>query len=188
MKTSWSQQLFLKINSFSQKYSLLDWLIFFCASLMIFILGAGIILWGIIYLAPVDFKTFVKLLLTAMTTGIVFSWFLAIVWPHHRPKVELSGVKTIVGVYQNWKAFPSDHTMLSFILVFVAWFSGMNFWLVVPAFLIACLVGVGRVFGGVHYPRDIIGGFIFAIIFSSLSFWLLGNVTQPLYSFFINLF
>ena len=51
----------------------------------------------------------------------------------------------------------------------------------------ASLIAFSRIYVGVHYPRDIIGGIFFAIFFVFISFKLLENITQPLYNFFINL-
>lgn len=79
-------------------------------------------------------------------------------------------------------SFPSDHTAWSFAVVgmllftflpvfFTAWRERAWGWqspgfatlgapllLLIGAFLIACIIGLARVFVGVHYPGDILGG------------------------------
>ena len=158
-----------------------------CARDFIFIIFILVLFWGIMYLDPVDFKFLIKILLTAGVSGIVVSWVSAMIWSNPRPVAELENIKQIVIPHQTFKSFPSDHTMFSFILVLVPAFLMMPWYFVVGLFLLATMISISRVYGGIHYPRDIIGGFVFALFFSIISFWLLGNVTQPLYSFFMNL-
>jgi undecaprenyl-diphosphatase len=187
MKLTWSHNLFLKINSQIGKSSEFDTFVIFCARWLIYLLWTLILWWGVIYLDPINFKLFVKLIITTSVFSITASIGLALFWRHPRPIKELPYIKQIVMPHQTWKSFPSDHTITAFLFVFVAGFMGMPLWLFLIFFMLATMVALGRVYGGVHYPRDIIGGVFFAIFFSSISFWLLGNVAQPVYSFFMNL-
>jgi len=52
--------------------------------------------------------------------------------------------------------------------------------------VLASLVAGARIYVVVHYPRDIVGGMIFALIFSFLAYWLLNNITQPIYDYLVN--
>lgn len=60
------------------------------------------------------------------------------------------------------KSFPSDHAMTAWLLFFLAVF------LAIPGAsalaLLALWVSWGRVYAGVHYPGDILGGFVVAAI------------------------
>jgi len=53
--------------------------------------------------------------------------------------------------------------------------------------LLATIIAFSRVYVGVHYPRDIVGGFVLALVLLFGSNWLLMNITQPLYTFLTNL-
>jgi undecaprenyl-diphosphatase len=58
-------------------------------------------------------------------------------------------------------SFPSGHTSAAFLVATViAYFTPV---LAIPMFLFAFLVGMARIYLGVHYPSDILGGIIFGI-------------------------
>jgi undecaprenyl-diphosphatase len=59
-------------------------------------------------------------------------------------------------------SFPSYHTAGVFVLALVVLFDWRKFGIIllVPAII----VGIARVFAGVHYPSDILGGILTALI------------------------
>ena len=128
-----------------------------------------------------------KLIITTLSFAIIFSWLTALVVRFHRPMAEMPGIKFLVRPHQTWKTFPSDHTLISFSLVFVAIDSGADMFFSSVLILLAFFIAISRVYVGVHYPRDIVAGFVYAIIFSSLAYWLLENISQPVYSLIINI-
>ena len=56
----------------------------------------------------------------------------------------------------SWKSFPSDHAMSAWLFVWLAVALAVPGWPVLVVF--ALIVSWGRVFAGVHYPLDILGG------------------------------
>ena len=124
------------------------------------------------------------LLLTTIVLSMVLGRLLGLVWKHPRPIVEFPRIKELLVPLENWRSFPSDHTTISFIFAILAFFMGTSLGFIIFLLVGASLVAFSRIYVGVHYPRDIIGGIITAIIFSCLAFWLLGNVTQPIYNLF----
>lgn len=62
-------------------------------------------------------------------------------------------------------SFPSGHTLLAFSVAFSLWMSGLRKaggWLL----FIACCIGFGRIAAGVHYPTDVAGGIVVALLAS----------------------
>lgn len=68
------------------------------------------------------------------------------------------------------QSFPSRHTASAFIIAMA--FLYLNYTYGVIMLVIAIIVGMTRVFTGVHYPKDVIGGAVISILFGMLGFFL----------------
>jgi undecaprenyl-diphosphatase len=188
---SWSKKIFLEINRKVGKNKKLDLFMFFCAHVLIYWIVGIVLFWGAFVLFDLDnsrFALLLKLLLTAVFFALFFNYTLALLWHNPRPILENSNIKVSLKTLGNWKSFPSDHTTIAFIFVFIPLFLGISFHTFYFLLFLACLVSFSRIYVGVHYPRDILGGFVVALFFSLFSFWLLENVTQLLYNNFKLLF
>ena len=64
-------------------------------------------------------------------------------------------------------SFPSGHAMgsmtLAMVLVLLAWHTRWRWWVAIPMALFVLLVGLSRIYLGVHYPSDILAGWVAAI-------------------------
>ena len=73
-------------------------------------------------------------------------------------------------------SFPSGHAMgsmtLAAVLVLLAWRTRWRWWVALPALAFALLVGLSRVYQGVHYPSDILAGWAAAIAWAVLAYLL----------------
>ncbi|MFA5128162.1 MAG: phosphatase PAP2 family protein [Patescibacteria group bacterium] len=73
-----------------------------------------------------------------------------------RPHITEPATRQLFKPMMGWKSFPSDHTMTAFLIFFTACVFGLAG---TPAlFVLALWAAFGRMFSGVHYPIDIIGG------------------------------
>ncbi len=99
-----------------------------------------------------------------------------------RPFAALPDVHRLIEVDHVNASFPSGHASLTFALAFVVFRRDRDWGI---AFLIlAALVGAGRVFVGVHFPADIVGGAVGGWFASWLVNWFekreLGKIARAL--------
>jgi undecaprenyl-diphosphatase len=139
----------------------------FCASYLvyfIFLIAAGCI----IYLAiKRERKPAIYFMVTLAVTFVLLQ-FMAIFNFDHRPFMD--HYLTQLVAHASGKSFPSDHTTvtagIAFGLLFFTRFKKLG-----AAILIAaCLIGFARIFVGIHYPLDILGGLVTGLLGGALTF------------------
>ncbi len=165
MKRSWSTDLFLKLNALQGVSHTLDILMFACANYLIYVLGFIVGIRALWLWVPDQFiilEYFILFIVIALACSLGTSWWIGWMWPHRRPIVEHPRIKQMFRPMSTWKSFPSDHTIASFILVEAMILFSAPLWLSILLLGMACAIGASRVYAGVHYPRDILGGVLFA--------------------------
>ena len=128
--------------------------------------------------------------LTAAALGLLTSQVITHFWARERPFVAHPGDTVLFAAPSNEPSFPSDHAIAAFAIAFsVALIGGRR---VGAIFLAAAtLIGITRVFVGLHYPGDIAGGALIGFLSAFIVFWaaegrwvpivrLLSRVTDPL--------
>lgn len=89
-----------------------------------------------------------------------------------RPHMTYPQSQLLFTPVQNWKSFPSDHAMSAWLFFFLAVFAHLSG--AMGLFPLALWVSWGRLYAGVHYPIDIVGGFGMAGILALASHFILG--------------
>ncbi len=85
-----------------------------------------------------------------------------------RPFKHLKGVRALI-VPPDEFSFPSGHTAASFLMAIImsAALPSLSPWL----FAWAVLVGLSRIYLGVHYPGDVLAGVALGVISANTSLW-----------------
>lgn len=92
-----------------------------------------------------------------------------------RPPVRPAGPEPLVGVPDN-PSFPSGHAATSFACGLVlAWAAPR---LAVPLLLLATAIAFSRVYVGVHYPLDAVGGAALGLLVATALRWLAGALRR----------
>ena len=177
MNLSWSQNIFIAVNTYIGKKPALDKLMCFWAVWGIYVLIACII-GSAVLLFPKGGLALLVFLLSACASfgiGLGIDAMLGILRPRKRPKDALPGTIELIHLkpFEYWKSFPSDHTMAAFTFVFITMLFGLPLVRAAALLFLAFLIAIARVYVGVHFPRDIIGGIVVAGVTTGLVWVLL---------------
>jgi membrane-associated phospholipid phosphatase len=120
-----------------------------------------------VFAYAVAFVLFVRvqhLLAYELVFGTLTLWLMVelmkVLIHRQRPYSNLIGIR-VVGDKEGGHSFPSGHTSQAFFMasLLAHYFRG-GVWLALLFYGIASLVGVTRMYVGMHYPRDVLGGVI----------------------------
>ena len=158
-----NQNLFLYINSSNESSAFLHQFGIFIAQDLLhifFILFALLWLWG----DNITKKYIAKVIIFTMIGGCIsqlISHFF------HMPRPFVLGIGHNILPHAPTGSFPSNHMFIFSSIAFSYLFSPYKQYGITLLF-IALLVGWSRVFVGVHFPLDILGGFIIAFLVNYL--------------------
>ncbi|MDM5331705.1 undecaprenyl-diphosphatase [Neobacillus sp. CF12] len=153
-----NEYLFRLINDLGKEYTLFNPIVVFIAEYMVIILAIAVFTF---WLTRVN-KNRIMVICGIFTFVIaeIFGKIAGKIHSNHQPFAELSNVNQLIEKAVD-NSFPSDHTILffSFCVTFCLYRGARGFFWVLLAFL----VGVSRIWVGVHYPADIMAGAIISI-------------------------
>jgi undecaprenyl-diphosphatase len=160
-----------KINSLAGQWLWLDVVGIFCAEFLIWFLPILLVLFY--FLANQQQRLnyrrhFIQAIVIIIITWLI-SQLIGLAYFRPRPFVTHPSIYQLVIAYSK-KSFPSDHAALAFALAFVIMLTNKRLGILFLIF--AILIGLSRIFGGVHYPSDILGGLLVAL----LSTWLVKKI------------
>lgn len=138
---------------------MLNTLIIFAAKYL-FLLLAGIACVWFVWLPRQQKKEVVVIGLVTGLLALLLGRIIAAIYFDPRPFV--SGHFTPVIPHEPDNGFPSDHTLLSSAIAMTVLLRDRRVGAVL--WLLAVLVGIGRIASGLHSPTDVIGSFILAAV------------------------
>lgn len=134
---------------------------------------AGLWLWGGQAQRDLALKA-----LAGIGAALCISYLCGALWPHPRPFV--LGLGEAFFAHKATASFPSNHAIiiatLAFTLIFDRRWAGWGY----ATLLLAAVVGLSRVYLGVHFPLDIAGGLLLAPVAAGLAAPVWRRVGTPL--------
>ena len=139
------------------------------------------ILCAVVLLAiPKTRKTGYAAVLSLIFGVIVTNLLLKIIVARPRPFAEIEALIPLIAKPTDF-SFPSGHTTASFAVALVM-LRMLPKKIGIPAVVLAALVAFSRLYLGVHYPTDVLVGFVVALVGSLLAVWIvrmkLGNIKR----------
>lgn len=95
-----------------------------------------------------------------------------------RPYEVIDGLVNLVGKQSDF-SFPSGHTAASFAVAVVLLMRAPKK-ISIPAMVLAVLISLSRLYVGVHYPTDVLGGAIIGTLCSFIAVWLVDAVEKKI--------
>ncbi|MEN5160852.1 phosphatase PAP2 family protein [Achromobacter spanius] len=116
--------------------------------------------------------------LASVAVALGISYVCGALWPHPRPFV--IGLGHVFFAHKPTSSFPSNHTIIiaafAFALILDRRWAGWG-WLALAG---ALLVGTSRVYLGVHFPLDIVGGLLLAPLAAAITVPVWQRAGEPL--------
>lgn len=108
-----------------------------------------------------------EVLLGISTLGLVVQIMKTLIH-RTRPYIKLENIR-IIGSRASGQSFPSGHTGQAFLMAtLLLQYYHVNILISFLLYAIALLVGITRIYVGMHYPRDVIGGAILGTVWGLL--------------------
>lgn len=129
------------------------------------------ILCAVVLLAiPKTRKTGYAAVLSLIFGVIVTNLLLKNIVARPRPFAEIEALIPLIAKPTDF-SFPSGHTTASFAVALVM-FRMLPKKIGIPAVVLAALVAFSRLYLGVHYPTDVLAGFVVALMGSTVAVWI----------------
>lgn len=162
---NWNNYLFQKIYSGIGRGSFMDAVALFFAEYFTYFLIFGVIFW--IFSKPTvkaKFRAFSFVFLSVLISRGILTELIRYFYKSERPFVAL-GFEPLV--FDGNPSFPSGHAALLFAMSFSIFFINrkLGIWFMISAIL----VSLARIYAGVHWPLDILGGIAVALIGTYIS-------------------
>lgn len=153
--------IFRFLNSFAEKSFLVDWLIIFAATYLLYVLILAVFA---SYVFDANVKRVKLVVLHSFLAGIVarfiFKPIIVFIWDRARPFTALQGVHQLVSESAKG-AMPSGHATFSFAIAMAVYYYYPK--TSILFFIAASVMGMGRIAAGVHWPSDILTGALVGI-------------------------
>jgi undecaprenyl-diphosphatase len=165
-----NNDLFLLINGWAGHSSLIDGIMVFFAKDLIYVVAAVAVVCAGLLIYHKQWRT-LAFFAGSMVLSFILLKLAGTLNVDHRPFMDHHVTQLIE--HAPGKSFPSDHTTAS--TAIAAGILFLTAYKKTGAALIVCavLIGFSRIFVGVHYPADILGGLITGLLGGGITYWIM---------------
>ncbi|WDL95690.1 undecaprenyl-diphosphatase [Alicyclobacillus sp. ALC3] len=176
------------INGFAGRNHILDAvMVFFAKDALEIYAALFIIAWFVLPKKDIDNRHALVMAGLSGVLALIINLVIAHIWFRPRPfTVFKKGTFTQLVPHVPDASFPSDHASGSWGFAAGSWGKQQK-WISYTFTIIAVIVMIARVFVGVHYPTDVIGGMVIGIIASRVM-WKLSRFVLPITTFVAKMF
>ena len=151
--------IFQKINGIANISKILDFVGIFFADYLLYIVIAGFLV--------LLFINRTRLMAISVAISVVLARFIIAepikrIFHIARPYIAVDNVKKIIGENADYFSFPSGHTAIFFAIAMAIFYFNKKWGIV--CFVLAILVGLSRIYVGVHWPIDVVAGALIGIL------------------------
>lgn len=169
---------FLFINQYAGENKMLDSILMTAVDVMPYVFGSVLLyLW---FSSNVERKQASVHAVLSVILGMLTSNLISRFYYNPRPFVENLGVQLIEHAPDS--SFPSDHATFTFSIAVALLFNKATRTLGVALFVLSMVSSMSRVYGGIHYPLDILGAVCVALSVSTLVFMLNKQLRSGVFS------
>lgn len=94
-----------------------------------------------------------------------------------RPWLTMAGFQNLL-TSSDPNSFPSGHTCAAFAFAAAICMTAPKKWMKAAALIVAALMGLSRLYVGVHYPSDVLAGAVIGTVCGLLGAWIIRRFTQ----------
>ncbi|MCY9667308.1 undecaprenyl-diphosphatase [Paenibacillus alginolyticus] len=155
-------QWFQAINDLASKFAALNPLMAFCADNLDYLFYLGVIVYW--FRRTPDIRRMVFNALVSAAAALGTNSIIGSFYHRDRPFVAHHVIQLVH--HEASASFPSNHAAAAFAVAASIWLwrrKDGRVW-----FILAALIGFSRIWSGIHYPMDIIGGAILGILIAVL--------------------
>jgi undecaprenyl-diphosphatase len=164
-------QIFRLINDSGKQFEGLNPIMALIAENMIYFLAAAVVIY-LFTRNPVN-RLMIATAFIALIVAEVAGKAAGMFHSNNQPFAELSEVNKLIDMGVN-NSFPSDHTIIFFTFTMSFWlFKRKHAYLWV---LLALIVGLSRIWVGVHYPADVAAGALLGALSAYLAYRIIPKV------------